>query len=113
MLAMAIDFEKEFFDNINRQFDALGRIIDEHNQRHEEDLKMIQTDLKVNTTATKSLADHVAKQNGRIGKLERKKGKHVAIDNKTLTTIALLAIVFVILVVGGKEGLNVLESIFK
>lgn len=113
MRAMAIDFEKEFFDNINRQFEALNKKISEHIQRHEQDLKSIQENLEVNTNATKSLADHVAKQNGRIGKLERKKGKHVSLDNKTLTTLALLAIVFMVIVVAGKEGLGVIETIFK
>lgn len=117
---MAVDYKSKYLalkeqDEAELKATVKGLVVQitEHNNRHEKDLRDIKDDISEGATAVKSLADHVAKQNGRIGKLERKKGKHIPVDSKTVTLLAVVAIVFMILVIAGKEGLSAIEAIFN
>lgn len=91
------DFEKRFFDLLQG------------------DVAELKNDLKANTRATSDLAEHVREQNGRIGKnkgdidkinkdlLSLKSSmqrRHMIpqVDNKTITLIALGAVILMIII---------------
>lgn len=109
---MAIDFEQKFFDDLGKRLDSIDKRIARHNEKHERDLAKIGEDIRVNTEATEGLANHVATQNGRVSKLERQEGKSIPVDNKTVTFLTIAAIVFMVVIVGGRQGLQVLREIF-
>lgn len=93
---MPKDFENRFFDLLQG------------------DVAELKADLKATAKATQDLAAHVATQNGRIGKLERKVNSRKIpfsgiINDKVLTLISLAAVILMIIIayrVGAGELVN-------
>lgn len=106
---MAIDYKKKFYDLKEKEEAELYSTVKQL-------VKDVQTNNRISEDTrdeTKRLADHVAKQNGRITKLESNIGKQFQIEPKAITLIALAAIVFMIVIVAGKEGLGYLDEILS
>lgn len=114
---MSIDYKQKYFDlkdkeeaQLQATVEQLVKDMSKHNTRHEADLRGIYQEIKTNTDATQKLADHVATQNGRLGKLEKIVGRKINFNDPTVLKTARIvficvAIVVVVILTGG-DGLT-------